>query len=164
MEMILLAALLTLAPDAPLEDLQSFADACVRHDNCSELAAIAWTESGFHRIKKRSGKGACCYMGILGSRYDNPSCDALEADPYLCVDLGAKKVAGWKKSCGKSGLDGYNGGWQGCWSRPPKNADDKRCKGQCDSYTRKVRRFQKKIETAMASLEEWQRRKGDDHE
>ena len=154
--MILLAVLLSLGPTAPLADVAAFALACERQPRCHELAAIAWAETGYRRHSK-SSKGACCYMGILGGRYDNPTCRELEADPDLCLSVAVRELEYWQRHCGKWYLDSYNMGWRGCLSRPPKNKDDKRCTVDCDSYTRKVRATQKRIEAATELLEgmEW---------
>jgi hypothetical protein len=94
-------------------------------------------------------------MGLLGGRYGHSSCKALEADPDLCLSEAVTDLEYWERECGESYLDGWNGGWHKCWSR--KVVTGKRCKGKCDSYTRKVRRYQARIEAATELLEgmEW---------
>lgn len=145
----LLAAILSLTT-APLADARDFAQACVKQPRCHELAAIAYIESGYKRHSK-SRKGACCYMGLLGGRYGIPSCKALEADADLCLSTAVAELEQWEKDCGESYLDAWNGGWRKCWSR--KVVTGPRCKGKCDSYSRKVRATKARIERAIEILE-----------
>jgi len=149
--MILLAVLLSLGPVAPLADVAAFARACERQPRCTELAAIAWVESRFDR-DVQSKAGACCYMGLLGGRYGIPSCERLIADPDLCLSEAVKHLEQWERDCGESALDAWNGGWHKCWSR--KTVTGPRCKGRCDSYSRKVRRTQARIEAGITLLTE----------
>ena len=155
--MLLIAALLALSPSGSLADVASFAQACQKQERWIELAAIAYVETGSRR-HARSGKGACCYMGLLGGRYGLPSCKALEADPDLCLSEAVAHLEYWERHCGESYLDGWNGGWRKCWSR--KEVTGSRCKGRCDSYGQKVGRVKLRIEGAVKVLEQFESQPG----
>lgn len=152
MKAILLAVLLMIEPDAPLEDLKAFVDACNGQERCFELAAIASVETSFIR-RKTSHKGACCYLGLLGGRYGHSTCTQLEADPALCLSEGIADLEYWERACGKSYLDAYNGGWAKCWDRP--KVSGRRCSGRCDSYMVKVRKRQARIKELVENVSQW---------
>jgi len=97
---------------APEPEIFTFLAAVEVQDNRSELLAMAWVETRFHNDRV-SEAGACCFLGVLGGRYGNPSCDRLRARPWLCVMTAQRWIAYWRHHCGKRYLDCYNKGWSG---------------------------------------------------
>ena len=130
-----IAIFLHLAPPLDLETRRAaiFAAAVEAQVNREELWGIAWVEVTWRWFEtRRSGKGACCYLGILGSRYGNPSCRQMENDGWLCVVSAQRWLNYWRLQCGKKYLECYNAGFAG--------------KKRSGSYTRKVRKAQRRFE------------------
>lgn len=139
----LLFALL-LAVGAPDDHrTEALAKAAVVAPDPYVVLAVAHVESTLGEDTSRSSSGACCIMQLLGGRYGMPRCGLLEADAMLCVLIGISHLEWWRRQCGRSYLDAYNGGWPKCWSREleasawchASEEDMNRCK----SYGRKVR-------------------------
>jgi len=146
--MTYLAILLVLgASPADLPALDGLAQAAEAWGEPDLILAMASVESGLEP-KVRSGSGACCWLGLLGGRYGNPSCKALEADTDLCVAVAMHELGEWGELCGSAAaLDAYNGGWRKCWGRAGKGTWSKCKRDGCRSYGRKVRALQAKIAT-----------------
>lgn len=79
---------------------EHFEDAAIEQGVPVEvLIGVAKFESDFKR-EVRSSSGACCFMQLLGGRYGNPSCSALEKDDRLCITQGAKEIGDLLKKHG----------------------------------------------------------------
>jgi|TARA_Y100000034_G_C6845239_1_gene382849 hypothetical protein len=89
-----------------------------------ELLAITGVESTYGQDKRRSHKGACGVMGVLGGRYGAAPCWAMEAFVWLAVFEGARRLAYFRRYCEGEPLCCYNQGWTTV--------------GEC-SYARRVR-------------------------
>lgn len=119
-------------------------------DTALVVAAIVKTETDVVH-NSRSKAGACCYGHVLGGRYPNPSCSALEQDTALCIARVVHWLEYWRSFCGAAYLDAYHGGWGKCkagwWYA--KHKDDPGvdwCVGEaCTSYGNKVVRWKKRI-------------------
>ena len=152
--MVLLAILILLSPrtlpvDPTLRIVQAmrfvqFAQAVTAQKNSDELKGMAYVESTF-QYGVRSPY-ACCYLGVRGGKYGNPSCDMLEASPWTCVMAAQWNIAYFRLHCGKSYLDAYNGGWKRCcdgpYYRKRKNTQEFSCS---TSYSGAVRKYQRKF-------------------
>jgi len=135
MTTLLLAWLL--AHGVPGPHAEALAPCVAEYHDPAELLGVIYVESRY-RQGKRSHAGACSYFGLLGGRYGNPTCEALEADPALACRVAVAELAYWQRHCGRAYLDAYNGGWWKCWDRA--KVKGRRCKGKCDGYAKKVRR------------------------
>jgi len=119
----------------------SYIVAIASSPNPSLMRAIGHVESKNDVLVNPNKKGFCCAMQLAGGRYGNPTCEALEADPFLCVQTAWVELEYWKRKCGEAYLDAYNGGWRKCWTRPER----KKCEEPyCTSYGKTVRILEKK--------------------
>lgn len=144
-----LAIMLALgAAPQDLPDLSRLAAAVDTAKEPAVIIAIASIESGL-TPSVRSGKGACCYLGLLGGKYGHSSCKALEADPALCVAEAEAEIATWERSCAQARLDAYNGGWRKCWAGKHRKAARCHRKG-CASYSERVAKIVKAIDALKA--------------
>ena len=76
-----------------------------------EILAIVGVESTYGQDERRSHKGACGVMGVLGSRYGAPPCYAMEAFTWLAIWAGVHRLVYFKRHCDGEALCCYNGGW-----------------------------------------------------
>jgi len=80
----------------PVELARHFVEAGeVSGENPFLLAAVAIYESRLDNDEV-SKKNACCMMQVLGGRYGNPSCSAMQNDLSLCVHIGARELSEWR--------------------------------------------------------------------
>jgi hypothetical protein len=119
----------------------------------SVMLALAEVESGW-RPRVRSKAGACGYWQLLGGRYGHSPCDRLIADPALACRETVEELRYWRRQCGASWLDAWNGGWRKCWARAHKGP---RCKGErCRHFGRRVVKRAAEIDENMAwGVEFW---------
>jgi len=123
-----------LAHGVPVVDAEAMAPCIAGYRDPVLLIALMAEENNYSNTK-RSGAGACSYFQILGGRYDNPSCAALEADPALACATAVRELDYWHIHCGEAMLDAWNAGWARCWTNPKR----KRCKAKdCRDFTSKV--------------------------
>ena len=114
----------------------------------AELLGIASAESTLGLDRRRSHKGACGMMGVLGSRYGAAPCWAMEAFVWLAVLEGAKRLAYFERHCGEWALPAYNGAWTNCCggSYYRKRKDDPGRVWRCStSYRARVRAFARRL-------------------
>jgi len=123
---ILLVSLGMTPPDAQRLVIYTHAAGALYSVDPAELLGIAWAESTLGLDRRRSHKGACGMMGVLGSRYGAAPCWAMEAFVWLAVLEGAKRLAYFQRHCDGEPLCCYNRGW----------TDLEDC-----GYSRKVRAF-----------------------
>jgi len=147
--------LLVRMSDTPenLNDLHDLATAVTEYprDEALELLAVAWIETRY--TGRRSQAGACCWTGMLGGRYDNPSCEILEACASICLRYTSTELEYWRRHCGKAYLDAYNGGWRKCWTSESR----KRCTSECESYSSRVRHLERLLDRRLTEggIDQW---------
>ena len=113
----------------------------------AELLGIASAESTLGLDRRRSHKGACGMMGVLGSRYGSAPCWAMEAFVWLAVLEGAKRLRYFTDHCGEWALPAYNGAWTNCCggSYYRKRKADGRVWRCSTSYRARVRAFARRV-------------------
>lgn len=121
------------------------------------IIAVADVETDIMRYEM-SKSGACCFMQLLGGRYDNASCHALFKNTSQCIAEAAVHLAYWKIHCGRAWLDAWHGGFVKCidgiWYEKNKDRTDVDwCSGaECYSYGDKVKR---RLETIKDRVTKW---------
>ena len=143
------AALLAAQPIAEVPHLVRFATAVQAQDNAKELMAIAWVETKY-RNELVSVAGACCYMQVKPQEED-PPCDVLQREPWVCVLAAQRRVDEYKRHCGDDWLNAYNGGFDYCCDgsyyrrNRERKKDEWKC-GQNDGYKYAVKQKMRGME------------------
>ena len=89
-----------LAHGVPGHDAEVMAPCIAASSAPYVMLGVVWKESDCQN-GSRSKAGACSYFGLLGGRYGNPSCHALENDPALACRTADQELGYWRGTAGR---------------------------------------------------------------